>query len=465
MHMNSIKGFVSKEVLAHPAIVGSIAAVVLIAAGSAAYYAVGSRRPEAPSFREGSATTTVSATGTVTPSQNPDLVFVSGGKVARVNVRVGQDVAAGSVLASLDTASLAADRAQAAANLAAAEARLAELEAGPRAVDVQAKQTAVSQAELALDNLYADVPSIIADAHAKAFSAIHTNSDTLISNPGSTSASLNFTTSDSQLAIAALDARKDADAALAAWDQEIDALATATPAEREAAIQSATSHLATLRTYAGALQRALASYIPSSSFTQSSAASANTSVNAMRDTLNGLNDTLRKESQAISAARLSLQASRDALAQVQAGSTREDIAAQAAQVDSARAAVARVDASIANAIVVAPYAGTVTSVRVKPGDIAAANAAVVSLSPRSALQVEAYLSESDAARVSVADEAVITLDAYGSARTFSARVVSVDRSPTDRSGVPAYKATLQFAGDEADIATGMTANVSINASR
>ncbi|HEV8677366.1 MAG TPA: HlyD family efflux transporter periplasmic adaptor subunit, partial [Candidatus Paceibacterota bacterium] len=73
----------------------------------------------------------------------------------------------------------------------------------------------------------------------------------------------------------------------------------------------------------------------------------------------------------------------------------------------------------------------------------------------------AYFSETDIVHIAVGSQANITLDAYGSSRIFPATVVSVDRSPTTQSGVPAYKVTMQFAENDPAITPGMTANASI----
>jgi len=146
---------------------------------------------------------------------------------------------------------------------------------------------------------------------------------------------------------------------------------------------------------------------------------------------------------------------------VLAGSTPQQIQAQQAQVDAASANVALYDAQINNSIVVAPFSGTVSSVRVKAGDIVAANTPAISLNPEGALQISVYLNEVDAAKVAVGNKATVTLDAYGSAQPFDATVVTIDRSPTMQNNIPAYKATLQFANSDAHITSGATANITI----
>ena len=73
---------------------------------------------------------TVSATGPITNPQSVPLTFKSAGKLARVDVSVGDTVKAGQVLAQLDTSDLDAQLAQAQATLDAQLASQAKTQAG-----------------------------------------------------------------------------------------------------------------------------------------------------------------------------------------------------------------------------------------------------------------------------------------------------------------------------------------------
>ena len=156
-----------------------------------------------------------------------------------------------------------------------------------------------------------------------------------------------------------------------------------------------------------------------------------------------------------------MQSATAALHQITAPATTQDIAAQEARVEAAAAQVAAANAQIAKAIIVAPFDGTVASIHANVGDIVAANTSAISLSPKSALQVHAYVSAKDAVSISVGARSMITLDAYGTHRVFPATVTIVDHAPTMQNGVPAYKITLQFDQDDPAIGIGMNANVTI----
>lgn len=452
----------------HPLVVGAVALTVAIAIGSGVYYIISTRLPSSTlaSPTMGSIAEVVTGSGNVEPAQNPDLAFVSGGRVTRVTVAVGQAVSAGQLLASLDTSTLAAQRANAAANLASQQAKLAEMQAGPRAVDTQAKQTAVDQAKQTLQNAYANVATNITNAYDKVRSGTSANTDTLFNQPNSPSPTLVFTTADNQASADATNGRVRANNTFAGWSTDIQSINSASPTPQlDASLVSAIANLQTLRDFSGKVLVALNGAISSGSFSQAQITAAQTNVGALRDTINTLILSLQGVQQQLSNNKLAVQSAQDALNQVLAGSTPQDIAAQQAQVDAAAANVQLYDAQIHNAIVTAPFSGTVSSVRVKAGDIVAANTPAVSLNPEGALQITLYLSEVDAAKVAVGNKATVTLDAYGLAQPFESTVVTIDRSPTMQNGTATYKTTLQFASADPHITSGATANVTIVAAQ
>ncbi|MGN6696356.1 MAG: biotin/lipoyl-binding protein, partial [Aquihabitans sp.] len=69
---------------------------------------------------------TVSADGTLAAADTEDLSFASAGTVTAVNVKAGDQVKAGDVLAEIDSAELQADVSAAEATVADAEAKLAD---------------------------------------------------------------------------------------------------------------------------------------------------------------------------------------------------------------------------------------------------------------------------------------------------------------------------------------------------
>ena len=450
----------------HPLVMGALGITAVIAIASGIYYVVSTRLPSSTlaSAAMGSIEEVVTGSGTVEPAQNPDLAFVSGGRVVRVNVAVGQAVSAGQLLASLDTSTLSAQRANAEANLASQQAKLASMQAGPRDVDRQAKQTAIDQANQNLANAYANVAANITNAYDKVRSNVSSDTDTLFNQPNTPSPTLMFNTANNQAASDATNGREQTNNTLDNWSTSLASISSASnPQQLDAALTQAIVNLQTLRDFSSSVLTALTGAIPGSNFSQTQITAAQTSVGSLRDTINALGLSLQGVQQQLSGDKLAVQSAQDALNQVLAGSTVQDIAAQQAQVQAAQANVDLYNAQINNAVVVAPFSGTVSSVRVKSGDIVAANTPAISLNPEGALQIVVYVSEVDAAKINVGNKATVTLDAYGSSKPFAATVVTIDHSPTMQNNTPAYKATLQFASSDSHITSGATANVTITA--
>jgi multidrug resistance efflux pump len=452
-----------RNFLSHKYALIALGAVVVIGAGSALYYYEGTRVPQAPSLPATSgANAAVTASGDVEPLENPDLSFAASGRIAYVNVAAGDRVYAGETLASLDIAALVAQKNQALANEKAAEAKLDALQAPARATDVAVKQSAVDQATQARANTYAGMSATLSDAYAKASDAVHVASDTYLSNPNTPNPSLMFNVSSSDAVNAAVSGRVTVGTELAAWSTELSSLPpNPSDAALDTALSESLAHLAVVRGFEDSLITALNFAIPTTSFPASSISAAQSSVSAARATVNGLITSLTSLKQSLVSETLAIHSAEAALAQLNAGASSEDIEAAQASVESAQANVSAIQAQIANNVIAAPFSGTVGSVSVKAGELAAMNTPAITLVPDSGLEVVVYVSEIDAARLKTGDAASVTLDAFGSGRVFPAHVVAVDTAPSQENGVSAYKVKLAFDSAQPDAKTGMTANATI----
>jgi multidrug efflux pump subunit AcrA (membrane-fusion protein) len=138
-------------------VIVSAAVVVIAAAGATTWFAT---RPAVaqPTRRLVPATVTtlrqtVSSSGTIQPAQRSDLNFGVTGQVTAVNVAVGQQVAAGQTLATLQSASLQAAVAQANSSLASAQSKLSSDQSnGASATQVDADQASITAARNQVTN-------------------------------------------------------------------------------------------------------------------------------------------------------------------------------------------------------------------------------------------------------------------------------------------------------------------------
>ncbi len=102
---------------------------------------------ETITISRGSIASTVNATGNIEPQTELSLSFRTTGRVAQVLVMAGQSVAAGQLLATLDTTDLTLALAQAKVSLEISQAQLAKLIAPPSTNDIAAAQAGVVVAQ------------------------------------------------------------------------------------------------------------------------------------------------------------------------------------------------------------------------------------------------------------------------------------------------------------------------------
>jgi RND family efflux transporter MFP subunit len=103
---------------------------------------------------------TVATTGPLNPTTQAKLAFKSGGKLKELNVKIGDAVKAGQVLAKLDTTDLEFGLAQNLVNLEVAQLKLAQLKAGPTTNDVAIAKTALDKSALALQKAQSDYDKV-----------------------------------------------------------------------------------------------------------------------------------------------------------------------------------------------------------------------------------------------------------------------------------------------------------------
>ena len=119
----------------------------------------------------GTITQSIGMAGNLTPVNEADLNFASAGTVQNLYVQVGQTVAAGTPLATLDTSLLSAQLQQAQATLDSANAKLSQDRAGPTTQSLTSAENSVGSAQVSMNNAQtslADTQAINAQSVAAA---------------------------------------------------------------------------------------------------------------------------------------------------------------------------------------------------------------------------------------------------------------------------------------------------------
>ncbi|MFA5997880.1 MAG: efflux RND transporter periplasmic adaptor subunit [Candidatus Paceibacterota bacterium] len=429
--------------LAFPGWRYALAALIVLAAGG--YFFFGRSDDSGATFVviSGDFRQQVNVSGAVIAARDVDLGFAANGRISGTYASVGQRVFAGAVIAETENGDLVAALTQKRSALTEAEADLSALRAGTRGEELAIASASVVNAQAALVDA-------VRGAYTSSDDAIHNKTDTFFTNPR-IDPKLSFNVSNASLKTTVERDRTALEPVLAQWALLVGALSSANAAS--AAKQSQT-FLAQVTTFLADANAAINQGVPDSTVTAATLTSYGTTLATARSNVNAAATTLTTDTSALNSAERNL-------ALKQAGSTSEDIAAQEAAVAAAAADVEQARAALAKTRVVAPFTGIITRMDAKVGEIVSPSTSLISMQSDGIFQIETYVPEVSIARVVVGNRATTTLDAYGSAIAFPATVVAVDPAETMKDGVPAYKTTLAFLTADQRIRSGMTVNVVI----
>ncbi len=139
--------------------------------------------------------------------------------------------------------------------------------------------------------------------------------------------------------------------------------------------------------------------------------------------------------------------------QVKNGPTASDLAAAQAQVDAAQAVLNETQ-------ITAPFNGTITVLNNKVGDLVSNSTSFARIDDNSILFVDLSISEVDIAKVKLNQKVTINFDAIPN-KTYNGVVQAIDQAGTVSSGAVNYTVTVQLTDADAQIMPGMTASANV----
>ena len=413
------------------------------------------------SVTHGSIAQVVSVTGNTTPTKSVSLAFQNSGTVARVYYALGDKVAAGSIVAQLNTASLGAALSQAQANVSAQEAKLGSLKAGSQPADVATSQAALQKAQQDLANLYASISDLSTSGYTKANDAVRTQLNTLFSNAETTQPQLTYQTNASQATINAENLRVAAGTELSQWQQELQQInPSSSPSVLTSVIKKNIAHLAVIQNLLTTMSATLDASI---NLSASQLAADRASVGVGLTEVNAAISSFNTVSQNIASQQATVAQAQAQLALKHSGASAQDVAAQQAQIDQAQAGVASAYANLQGSQIVAPISGVLTQLDAKVGQIATPGTPLVSIIGSSGFEVDAGVSETDVGKIAVGNTVSMTLDAFAG-ETFSGTVFYIAPAQTNTQGVITYQIKIAFAKADPRLKSGLTANINIETS-
>jgi HlyD family secretion protein len=274
---------------------------------------------------------TVLTTGTVVSSTDLDLSFQTTGVVTTLNVKEGDAVSSGEVLATLDQSNASAALQSAQGSLAQAQANYNKiLAATPQ--DVAVSQAAVEVASTALANARQDLLNELALAQSSANTLVLSATNNLFSNPQSPSPQFGVpgtVQTNGQLVSNVNGERATINTLLGVWSAEVDRpvaeIAGALSAS-DSLVADSISNLATVSGYFADIVNILTSYSQSNSTAgQTALSAAQSAVTSAKTTVDALSTAITNASQAVASAQSSLDSANAMLALKKAPATSADL--------------------------------------------------------------------------------------------------------------------------------------------
>jgi HlyD family secretion protein len=387
---------------------------------------------------------TVLATGQVVSTTDLSLSFKASGVVNRVNVKVGDKVKAGQILANLDQKDEAARLTQARGAYQQAQANYQKVLDGTSSEEVRVSQVAVDNAKNSLDSSTKQQKVLVDNAY-KALLNSSIAADQATGNTGNVTVTVTGVYNSEEQGKYNIGIYATGSGLRFQYSglETGDGVVSTSPqplGKRGLYLQFSSTSVSTSESWSISIPNTQASnYVTNYNIYQAALETQKTTVSAAENAL------------ATAQANLELK---------KASARPADIAVAQAQVTSALGQVQAAEAALENATLRAPADGTVTKVDIKVGELAQSLKEVMVLQDVGSLHVEANISEANIVPVKTGQEVEMTFDSLGLDRKFMGKVQEVDPASTLVSGVVNYKVTVGLDKVE-EVKPGMTANISI----
>lgn len=390
---------------------------------------------------QGTLMTQISSFGSISMPEQAELTFGSGQTandlytVSEINVKFGDVVKEGDVLAKLDTASLERAVTQAESDLRTAQINL---EQATSETNLLKSEAAVKSAEVSLAKAVQELEE------ARNFNLSDAQTDLEI-------AQRNRETTEKNTVINTTDAENNVDSTYQTYssfvNENIENLTVAS-------VQAQADNLF------WAYEKAMENLEIAKSQAQTSIANAEAAVTAAQTALNNAPLEIRQKEAAVASAQATLAQEQDDLAYIEAG---YNIELLQLRVDNAQDDLDDALEQLEAATIVAPFDGIVAEVGAIVGDEVKASDVIIHLVNTSVVEIDAAVDEIDVASVEVGQNAMVELDAMPDAR-LRGGVTAVSPVATSQSGVVTYDIAVEVQGsDQYELKEGMSATITIMA--
>lgn len=393
----------------------------------------------------------VSETGSVRATENISLGFKSVGKVAKIDVAVGDSVKKGDVLAELDFSQVAAQLQSAKAVLNSANTQYDKLINGLTPQDVKTYEDAVTSAQQDLNNTYDGALNTLNDAYLDIYNAYNV----VVSIRNSY-----FSASD-QSGIVVSSARDDINSNMQDVKNYLDA---ATKSSTKSDIDSAVSRMLIVLNNVYNDLKIVREQCDQGIYYSKVSAADKTSLDTQKANINTASTTVTTLQNSISSYEVVLQKAEDNLSSKTASARPEDIDIYKADINQAQANVNALQNQLNDNYLVSSIDGIVTEVNIKKGQIISPSQSAINLLSTEPFQIKVAIYEQDIVSVKIGNDVKINLVAFPK-QTFNGKVLSIDPAETIIDNVVYYQVTIEFPNQPEGIRSGMTADIVIEANK
>ena len=429
----------------------------------------------------GTVVSSITGSGQVSTDHTLDLKPQASGTITYVGVKAGQKVAAGTLIARLDTTQAQKSVRDAEANLASAKLSMQKQQEPASAVSILSAKNALTQANqdlakaysdgsTSVSNTFLDLPSIVSG-----IDGILHHSDASANNSGQpnvafysdTAKQFETGTNVGKATAYATEAEEKFQAVTAAYDKNFaDFKAASGSSDPNVIEQSITETYNTVVLVRDALQSSsdliqhYQNMITRAGFTPSAKSTTALSTLSVYISQNNAHlSSLSSAKNTIVNDKVSVPEKQASLDELQAGPDTLDTQSSALSVTKAQNALQDAKDTLQNYYVYAPFAGTIATVGAKVGDPASSASAVATLIADQDV-VNLPLNEVDVAKVKIGNKATLTFDAIDNL-TLTGKVTSIDTVGTVSQGVVNYTVTVAFDSADDRVLPGMSTTASI----
>lgn len=358
-----------------------------------------------------SAGTALTTVGTITSEAQATVRAEKGGKVTRVLRKLGDRVAAGTIIAEIDSASERASLLSAQGALDAAQANLNRVTGGTRDEQRTILGASRDSASAAVASTRESTVNTLLATYASVENAIRVTADSMISNPSSAVPQFSVPTSQSQLELDIENARIGLNAVLARQKNAANALSSASNLEVE--LNTTEDELRTLLGFFDKIIAALNAALPTTNVSATTIATYQASATSARAGIVSSLSAINAAREAIATRQNALTIAEQTLSQGVTGGDKNDIASAQAAVKQAQGALAQASAAYEKAIIRAPISGTINAFSLTKGDFVQAFTPAATIANNGTLEISTFVTDADARTLRVGGKVAIEGGAEG----------------------------------------------------